>query len=140
VILFSDDNKKYQEARGFLARILNQSCSKLSTWSDGTRDETRVNTTVPVFIIPWVDGQPNVAEAIATVTIEISGRGLSLVMLDKIDAQQVAIGLSWEERAVFFVAKVRHQVEMGAGMWQLGLEVAEVLHCGDYPNLKLLSF
>ncbi len=138
--VFSADSKKYQEAHRFLARILNQNCSRLSTWSDGTRDEKRVNTTVPVFVIPLVGGQPDVAEAVATVTIELSGRGLSLVMLDKIDNEQVAIGLSWEDRAAFFVANIRHQAPIGAGMWQLGLEVAQILHRGDYPNLGLLNF
>ena len=66
-------------------------------------------------------------------------QGKVALALDECRAVDEAIlGFRWEGSMKFVLAQARHLSPMGAGFWQLGFRLKEVVRPGDYPELETL--
>jgi hypothetical protein len=52
----------------------------------------------------------------------------------------VILAFRWEARMYFVRAKAMHLNPMGAGFYQLGLRMSEMVTPSDYPELRSVSF
>jgi hypothetical protein len=86
-----------------------------------------------------VDDQPAVEKRFAAVTKEFTTSGLSVVLTSPRDLDQVVVGLRWEDEMRFIRAQAKHLTPMGAGFYQIGLELREMIHVSDCPVLERIS-
>jgi hypothetical protein len=140
MLIFSDKDKKRREAQGFLTKIINNQSSALRALQDGPRGDRRCNASLPAYIVPMRGSQPDVMAAVATVTKELSVSGVSVVLCEPLVTADVLIGVHFDGTAYFFRARVCHQDPMGAGMWQTGFEISELVPNGEYDVLRALKF
>jgi hypothetical protein len=124
----------------FILKLANNNCSELQALIEGPRLEHRVNLTVVVMVIPVENGRPALAQRFAAVTKEIATAGLSLVLNEPKGPDEVILAFRWEARMYFVRAKAMHLNPMGAGFYQLGLRMTEMVSPTDYPELQSVSF
>jgi len=141
VLLFRSKDKKRKEAQGFLTKIINNHCPTLGGTSNGERGERRINLTMAVFAVPiGSDNYPDIYLAFATVTKELSTGGMALITTRKLTDTELVVVMQWDGSTTYFRCEIRHQSAIGAGLWQCGLQVNEILPAGDYPHLSKLEF
>jgi hypothetical protein len=138
VLLFS--KKKNREVQAFLTKLVNNNCADLESLIEGPRQEDRVRLTVVVLVIPVEKDRPVVEKMFAAVTKEFSTTGVALVSNEKRVAEDVILGFRWEGAMKFARGKARHLSPMGAGFYQLGVQLSEVVFPGDYPELRSVAF
>lgn len=92
-----------------------------------SRWEDRSNRTLPVLLVPYAEGQPSVAEHTIALTKNLSSQGVALVLPQPFRTDQVVIGFWLDDRPEFLVGRVRQNVPLGGGYWQLGVELTERL-------------
>ena len=134
--LFS--RNKEQAVQSFVSRIVNNNCPEQKALIDGPRLEGRVNLTLVVHIVPLVNKDPVTKRAFAAVTKEFSTTGVAVVLDQPMGLDEVFVGFRWEGEMTWVRAKAKHLNPMGAGFFQLGLRLKEVVHAGDYPELASL--
>jgi hypothetical protein len=130
---------KKHEVQGFMLKLINNNCPGLKALRDGPRVESRVNLTVVCLVIPFHKKQPLVQRMFAAVTMEFNTLGVSLVLDSPRALEDVILGFRWEGRMSYVRARARHLDPIGAGFYQLGLELKEMIYVGDHPELRLLS-
>jgi hypothetical protein len=140
VLSFSSKSRRLKEAQGYLMKILNNNCPQLEAYSHGEREERRMNLTVVAFVVPVRAGSLDIAAAKATVTKEFSVSGLSVILGDAIDTEEAVLAIKWEDTTTYLRGDVKHQSPIGAGLWQCGVQVTEVVPPGEYPELATLEF
>jgi len=124
------------EVQSFMLNLVNNNCPELKGMTEGPRLESRVNLTVVVMVIPIEKGKLVLADRFAAVTKEFTTLGVALVLNDCRAVDRVILGFHWEGSMKFVLAQARHLSPMGAGFWQLGLRLKEVVHPDDYPELE----
>src|SRR3989304_3816518 len=107
---------------------------------DGPREEARVNLTVVVLVIPLHKDRPLVERIFAAVSKEFTTLGVALVLDEPRAVEEVILGFRWEGNMQFVRARARHLHPLGAGFYQLGLQMKEMVHVADYPALQSISF
>ena len=138
VFMFGAYRKKMDVQRE-LVKLLNNHCAELDRLQDGPRDDGRINLTIAVRVVPWGHTRPNVELAFAATTRELSSRGLSIVVDQPITCETVALGWTWEGEMRFARGKVRHQDPIGAGFWNVGIKLVELVLTDDWPELRELK-
>jgi uncharacterized protein YqgV (UPF0045/DUF77 family) len=123
-----------------MLKVVNNHCSELEAYIDGPRLEGRVRLMIAVLVIPVVRKTPAVEKLFAAITKEFSTNGLSLVLNPARTLDEVVLGFRWESEMRFVRAKAKHTSPMGAGFFQMGFRVTEVLNIGDHPELADLRF
>lgn len=131
--------RKEQEVQGQLVKLLNQNCNEVQSLMDGPRGEGRVNLTIAVYVVPWNHKRPSVELAVAATTRELSTAGLSLVVDRPVTCENVAIGWTFEGSMHFAKGKFRHQDPLGAGFWNVGVKMLEMLALDEWPELQSLQ-
>ena len=131
-------NKRH-EVQSFMLKLINNNCPELKAMREGPRVESRVNLTVVTLVIPLHKKRPLVERMFAAVTKEFTTLGVALVLDGPRALEEVILGFRWSGRMSFVRARVRHLHAMGAGFYQLGLELKEMIHASDYPELRSLS-
>jgi len=114
--------------------------------SSDNRDEDRCNSTVPVLVAPWTNGRPDLDEATTALTRNFSDRGVALVMHQPLRVDEVVLGLilfgdtpnSLDGEPRFARGRVRQNVSLGGGYWQIGLELLELLDKQRYREISPL--
>lgn len=134
--LFTRDRKR--AVQSFILNVVNNNCPELAALTEGPRLENRVNLTLVVLIVPLEDGRPLVKEAFTAVTKEFSTIGLALVLDGPRALDEVIVGFRWQREMTFIRATARHLNPMGGGFFQLGLQMDEMVHPGDVPELESL--
>ena len=124
----------------FILKLVNNNCSELQALLDGPRLEHRANLTVVVLVIPIENGRPVLRQMFPAVTKEIATAGLSLVLDEPKAPDEVILGFRWESQMNFIRAEAVHLNPMGAGFYQLGLRMTEMVHPADLPELRSVSF
>jgi hypothetical protein len=140
VLSYLNKQRKLKEAQGFLTKIINNNCPQLGAYSKGERGEERLNLTLAAFVVPFAAAGPDVASAVATVTKEVATTGMSVVLTQPIEAEEVLLGIRWDSQPTFFRCQIKHQSPIGAGLWQTGLSADEIVQQGEYPALGMLEF
>ncbi len=136
--LFS--SRKDLGVQTFILKLVNNNCSELQALLEGPRLENRVNLSVVVLVVPVEKGRPKVAQTYPAVTKEIATAGLSVVLSEPKAPDEVFLGFRWEGQMNFIRAKAVHLSPMGAGYYQLGLRLIEMVYAGDHPELKSVHF
>jgi len=138
VPLFS--RRKELAVQSFMLKVVNNHCQELEALAEGPRLEGRVRLTVVVLVIPVEDGRPAITQLFAAVTKEFSTSGVSLVLNEPRSLDHVILGLRHEGGLHFVHAKAKHLNPMGAGFYQLGLQLTKMVQTGDYPELEAIRF
>lgn len=124
----------------FILKLVNNNCSELQSLIEGPRLEHRVSLTVPVLIIPIEHGQPALDRVFPAVTKEIATAGLSVVLDEPRAPDEVVLAVRWQTDIYFVKAKAVHLNPMGAGFYQLGFRLLEMVHPADFPDLRSVQF
>lgn len=74
--------------------------------------------------------------AFTAMTKNVSARGLGVIANRSVLATEVLICLSGKPDAKLLRAAVRHQVKLGLGWFQLGVEVTQVVNKSEYPQVS----
>jgi hypothetical protein len=53
---------------------------------------------------------------------------------------EAIVAVQWENVAKFIRTKAQHLNPMGAGFYQLGFRIIEMIHPGDCPALRSIQF
>jgi hypothetical protein len=140
VLSFSSKSRRLKEAQGYLTKIINNNCPTLEAYSQGEREEQRLNLTIATFVVPVREGAMDMAAAKATVTKEFSAAGVSVILDEALDTTEVVLVIRWDDATTYFRCDVKHQSPIGAGLWQCGAQVTEIVPAGEYPELATLEF
>jgi len=132
-------HNRQREVQSFVLNLINNRCPNLHVGGEELRIESRVNLTVVVLVVPIRDGRPRVDECLVTVSKEFSNTGVSLVLGEPRPLDEVVLGFQRRNSTTFIRAKARHLSPMGAGFFQLGLRLLEVLPADEYPELQELA-
>lgn len=135
--LFS--RNRQNEVQSFVLNLINNHCSSMLTRESELRTESRVNLTMVVMVVPIEDGRPRVDRTLVTVSIEFSSTGVSLVLSEPRSFDEVILGFPRRNSMTFVRAKARHLSPMGAGFFQLGLKLQNILSADEYPELESLA-
>ncbi len=128
--------KKEHEAQSFMLKLVNNNCPELRALDDGPRLEPRANLTLVVLVIPIVQQRPKIERMFAAVTKEFTTLGLSLVLNDPRAVEEVVLAFRFEGETKFVRAAAKHLSPMGAGFYQLGLQLKQMMHPSDWPELE----
>ncbi len=137
MLLFSP--RKDQEVQSFLIKLVNNNCPEVRGLDEGPRLDTRVNLTVVVLVIPLEKKRPAIERVFAAVSKEFNATGVSLVLHEPRAVDEVILGFRFEGAMKFARAEAKHLNPMGAGFYQLGLKITEMVHVADYPALGSVS-
>ena len=132
--------RREQEVQGFICKVVNNNCSELENLMDGPRLEGRVRLSIVVLVIPVENNRPVVERTFAAVTKEFSTSGLAVILDSARAPEESIIGFRWEGAMCFVRAEARHLNPMGAGFYQLGLQLVRMIAPGEHPELESLSF
>jgi hypothetical protein len=140
VSLFAKKDKdKKVGVQSFVLKLVNTNCRDLRDVGDGPRVENRVPLVLVTMVVPFRD-RPLAAEAFATVTIEFTTSGLSVLMHGLCPYEKVVLAFRNEGTMHYLLAETKHLNPLGAGMFQLGLQLVEILRAADYPELQSVYF
>lgn len=134
--LFTRDRKR--AVQSFILKVVNNNCPELAALIEGPRLENRVNLTLVVLVVPVENGKPLAENAFNAVTKEFSTVGLAVVLDEPKALDEVIVGFRWEREMTFIRATAKHLNPMGGGFFQLGLQMAELVHLSDFPELESL--
>jgi len=130
---------RQREVQGFVLNLINNHCPHRHLGRDDLRVESRVNLTVVVLVVPIKDARAQVDQCLMTVSKEFSHTGVSLVLGEPLPLDEVILGFQRRGSITFIRAEARHLSPMGAGFFQLGLKLLEVLPADAYPELEALA-
>ncbi len=136
--LLSARNKKEHAVQSFMLSLVNGNCPDLRNLADGPRAEHRVNLTLVALVIPVIENQPAIAQTFAAVTKEFTTLGVSLVLNGPRPVEEVMLGFRWEGEMKWVRAQAKHLSPMGAGFFQLGLQLKEMVPASECPSLESL--
>lgn len=137
--LFSS-RRREQEVQGFVSKLVNNHCPELQALIEGPRKDIRLPLTVIVLVTPLEGRRLRMEKTFAAPTKEFSSTGVSLVLPEPRAVDEVILAFRNEFDMKYIRAQSRHLDPMGAGYYQLGLQMTEVVVAGDYPGLASLSF
>lgn len=141
MFLFSNASQRAREreVHKLLVALVNNHCEEVEQQADGPRLERRVRLTVPVRVVPFDVARPCFERTFSALTREFSSHGVTLVATDPLQHEPVIVGLKWNEQMWFLKGAVKHQSAIGAGYWQLGVQLKEVVAADDWPELQLVQ-
>lgn len=131
---------KEHEVQSFVLKLVNNHCPEMGSLREGPRAETRGNLTLVVLVVPMEKGRPQPDQAFTAVTKEFGTSGVGLVLDSPRPLNDLVLGIRFQGEVKFVRAEAKHLTPMGAGFYQLGLKLKEMLHVGDYPELKKVIF
>jgi hypothetical protein len=135
---FFTENKE-RAVHSEILNLVNNNCPSLQAMADGPRKEQRVNLTIPVMLVPIQGGQLVPLETLTVVTREFSCGGLSVVVDHPSVPKEAVVIFRAGSKVSFIRAELKHIDPMGAGFYQCGFQLLEVLVNSDWPTLQDLS-
>lgn len=122
--------------QSFLVKLLNNHCAQLRESLDNRRDETRLPLAIVIEVVPIEDGTLRVEDSFHAVTKEFSSTGVSIVLDEPRGLDEVVLAFRWEGEMSYLRGAARHLSPMGAGFYQLGIELTATVSAGDHPELQ----
>ena len=132
--------RKDLRVQNFVLKLLNNNCPGLRAVMEGPRIDRRVNMVLVVMIIPIENNRLQIGRAFTAVTKEFSNMGVSVVLDEPHELDQVVLGFRFEGDMHFIRATAKHLDPMGGGFHQLGLQMVEVVSGSNYPELESVDF
>lgn len=117
--------KKQVDVHQLLRRAMNATSPNRPPTQGDARWEDRSNRTIPVLLVPYTEGHPCAAEHTIALTKDLSSQGVAIVLPQPFRAEQVVIGFWLDARPEFVLGRIRQNVPLGGGYWQLGVELTE---------------
>ena len=124
----------------FVLKLVNNNCPDILQLQDGPRNDTRVNLTVVVLVIPLKNKKVEVAKSFYAVTKDFSSTSVSVMVDSPRDVSDVILAFRYEGEMFYARAKAKHVSPVGGGFHQLGLQMEEMISPLDYAGLSKLSF
>ena len=124
----------------FVLKLVNNNCPDILQLQDGPRNDTRVNLTVVVLVIPLKNKKVEVAKSFYAVTKDFSSTSVSVMVDSPRDVSDVILAFRYEGEMFYARAKAKHVSPVGGGFHQLGLQMEEMISPLDYAGLSNLSF
>ncbi|MEA1951668.1 MAG: hypothetical protein U9N87_09795 [Planctomycetota bacterium] len=118
---------------------MNNNCPSIKAMAEGPRVEQRVNLTIPVKLVPILDGQLAPRDTMTVVTKEFSSSGVSVVVDHPHVPKEGVIIIKTGYKATLLQAQLKHIDPIGAGFYQCGFQLLEVLAPSDWPALQELA-
>ncbi|MCE5269435.1 MAG: PilZ domain-containing protein [Planctomycetaceae bacterium] len=135
--LFS--RKRDSGVQSFVLKLVNNHCAGVKAAIEGPRNDSRVTVVVPIMVVPIEGGEPQAGQAFTTVTKDFSNTGVAIVVERAPKFAEAFLGLRLGGDTTFLRAKVKHVRPIGGGLFQLGLQMLDVVVTPDYPELESLS-
>jgi len=132
--------KAQQEVGALLRRLLNLSDPRISQGFEDLRESSRCLRCLPVVVVPCDGGFPIANQAVFGTTKELSDHGLAIVLAVEVSASQAVIGILAEGEPRFMRGEVKHCTHIGGDLWQLGIDVFELLDLNTPGVRNLLPF
>jgi hypothetical protein len=130
--------RQHVEVHKLVRRFIDHSSPNQSPTSGDARWEDRSNRTLPVLLVPYDGAEACVDELTHAVTKDLSSQGLALVLPQPFRAEQVVIGFWSEAHTHFVLGRVRQNVPLGGGFWQLGVELTALVDLWEHPEIQRL--
>ena len=134
-----EDRNRQLEVHSVLRRVMDESSPNRPPEEGDSRWEDRSCRTIPVVLAPYDDGRPIVDEATIALTKDISSQGMALVLTHPFRAGQVVVGIRQEDHLECLLGEIRQNAPLGAGFWQIGIELIEHLMPTEHPGLSALA-
>jgi hypothetical protein len=138
-MMFFSRNKK-QAVSNFVLKLINNNCPEIRQLQDGPRNDTRINMSLVVLVIPLEKKKVDVTKAFHAVTKDFSSTSLSVAIDSQRALDEVIIAFRFEGEMYFARATAKHLSPLGGGFHQLGFQMEEMVSPTDYPGLSKLSF
>ncbi len=132
--LFSRNNEL--GIQSFILRLVNNNCAELESRIEGPRLDRRVNLSIVALVVPVEKDKPQIDQTFAAVTKCFSITGVSLILNEPKGLDQMILGFHWEGEMRFVRATAKHLSPMGAGFYQLGIQMTRVVHRDEHPELE----
>jgi hypothetical protein len=139
-VVFFQDRKKTREVQNFVLKVVNNNCPELKALFEGPRRDKRANLTLVVLVVPLEDGKLQANDAFFAITQELSITGVGIILDRQRSLDEVILGFRLGADLTYVRAAAKHLSPMGGGFFHLGLEMTEIVHQGDYPQLEKLIF
>ena len=132
---------RQHEVQSFVLNLLNNHCPKWNIGGDELRLESRINLSLVVYVVPIEEGKPQIDRSFATVSVEFSNTGMSIVLMEPRPLDEVVLGFprAGSNTITLVQAQAKHLSPMGAGIFKLGLKLQKVLPPDDYPELAAIA-
>ena len=135
--LFTENKDRAVQSE--ILNLVNNNCSSLKALIEGPRLEQRVNLTIPVIVVPIRDGELIPIDAMTVVTKEFSSKGVSVVIDHPHVSKRAVVIFKTDRKTIFMMARLKHLDPMGAGFYQCGFQLINVLPNSDWPTLQGLA-
>lgn len=132
--------REQSQVQGFLLQLANHNCEQMERLIEGPRIEGRLRLMVVAIVIPFVRKRPVMERMFVAVTKELSATGLSLVFDSPRALDEVLLGFRWGPYTKFVRATTKHRSPLGAGFFQVGLKVLNLINEKKYPELQDIWF
>lgn len=106
---------------------------------DGPRLEQRVNLSIPVIVVPFINGRPEPDQAMSVVTRDFSTSGCSIVVDHPHVPKEAVLIFKSQGKVVCIRGKSKHLDPMGGGFFSCGFKLYTLLDTSDYPALERLG-
>jgi hypothetical protein len=128
--------KKQNELRDCIQRILNRSAPRMPTSGD-LRREPRYKRSVAIVLIPW-DEEPLVEHASYALVQDLSDRGARIIAQKPILVPELLCCFA-VDNIRFLRGTVRQARPLGGGFWQCGINFHETILATDHCRLDELQ-
>jgi hypothetical protein len=124
-----DQRKRRLEVCRRLRRIVDATAPNTIPEDQDDRRYKRYSRTVPVLIASWREGKPCPEQTWLGLTKDFSDLGLSVLLPDALVTEEVICALRLDQ-PLFARGKVAWQTVFGAGFWQVGIHLSELVSEG----------
>ena len=122
--LFSSNNTRADVQR--LTRRIVDSTAGRDPYSD-QRADNRIVRQLPVFVAAYDSKGESIGDVSGGLTKDISDDGMALFTTTHVVAAKVIVALLVDGEPKFLKGTVHVNRPFGAGLWQLGIEVTEII-------------
>ena len=133
-----------------IGHIIDLTNPSLFNLDPNARIFNRSNRSIPVVIAPWEGGEPVTEDATTGITKDICEQGVGVILPQPFKTDQVLVGfwppashrMAGKNRPTFVVGSLRHNVQIGGGFWQLGIqftELADQTETAGFPVSRIKS-
>ncbi len=103
------------------------------------RNEDRMNVSIAVVVVPWVDGKPVEDRRFITFTKNMSNQGCGLVVNKLLSDDELLIGIPGDQ-LTYVRGRIVYRERLPLGCYKLGVQMDDVVDMTPWPilmNVKL---
>jgi len=128
-------DKNRVELQAHMRRVADLTSPNLIPIKGGIRSEERFNRSLPVLVAPYENGKVSIEGGAFALSKDLCDHGVSVISCQSCPETDVVVGM-WlytphidkdDVEPFFFLGRVRQCAELGAGYWQIGIELKEVV-------------